>query len=89
MSARKVNQAAIEIFILTSVLFVLLLTLVNIQNYSTPKKILGAETQIDPTQKLWSDFLSKNPNYVPGWVELGRMDKVREIDPNYEIVNRN
>jgi len=87
MSANKVNEAVIEIFIFTSIVFVLLLTLVNVRNYLTPKKVLGVETQIDPSQKFWSDFLVKNPNYIPGWTELGRMDKVKEIDPNYEVTS--
>jgi hypothetical protein len=84
MSAKKINTAVIEIFVFTSILFVLLLTLVNIQNYLTPKKVLGTETQIDPSQKFWGDFLTKNPNYLPGLKETGRMDKVKEIDPNWE-----
>ena len=49
----------------------------------TPKKVLGVETQIDLEEKFWQEFLDKNPNYIPGWIEIGRNDKVKEIDPNY------
>jgi hypothetical protein len=84
MSTKKVNQVVIEIFVLTSILFVLLLTSINIKNYFMPKKVLGAETQIDPTQKFWEDFLTKNPNYLPGLKETGDINKVKQIDPNWE-----
>jgi len=87
MSAKKVNEAAIEVLIFTSIIFVLLLTFVNIKNYLTPKKVLGAETQVDLRQDFWNNFLSQNPNYIPGWIELGRMDKVKEIDPNYDVTS--
>jgi hypothetical protein len=86
MSAKKtdrINKAVIEIFVFTSIVFVLLLTFVNIKNYFTPKKVLGAETQVDPRQVFWNNFLTQNPNYIPGWIELGRADKVKGIDPNY------
>jgi len=85
MSAKRVNKAATELFIFVAVLFVLLLTAVNIENYQAPKKILGAETQVNSSEKFWQDFLNKNPNYIPGWFEIGRTDKVKEIDPNYTI----
>jgi len=83
MSAKEVNKVAVELFIFVSALFVLLLTSININNYLTPKKVLGAETQVNSTDKFWQDFLNKNPDYIPGWMEIGRTDKVKEIDPNY------
>jgi hypothetical protein len=83
MSAKKVNRAAIELLIFVAALFVLLLASVNIKNYLTPKKVLGAKIQPETTEGFWQDFLAKNPNYIPGWVEIGRIDKVKEIDPNY------
>jgi hypothetical protein len=86
MSARKVNKIAKQLFIYVALLFILLLAAVNIENYQTPAKpdkVLGTETQISSDQKFWQDFLSKNPNYIPGLIETGRLDKVKEIDPNY------
>ncbi|MGA3291668.1 MAG: hypothetical protein ABSC49_00805 [Candidatus Microgenomates bacterium] len=85
MSAKKVNKAAIELFIYVAALFVLLLASINIENYLAPKKVLGAETKVDSTEQFWNDFLTKNPNYIPGWKEIGQMDKARGIDPNYNI----
>ena len=83
MSAKRVNQAARQLLIFTAIIFILLLTSTNIGSYLTPKKVLGVETQIDLEEKFWQEFLDKNPNYIPGWIEIGRNDKVKEIDPNY------
>jgi len=90
MSAKKVNKTVIELFIFVATLFVLLLSALNIKNYLAPKKtvkVLGAETITDPEtssgQRFWQDFLKNNPGYIPGWIEIGRTDKVKEIDPNY------
>lgn len=85
----KVRSASLEILIITVTLFVILLTIINIENCLTPKKVLGAETKTDSDQQFWSDFLTKNPEYVPGWYEVGRIDKVREIDPNHELGTNN
>jgi hypothetical protein len=84
MSLLQVNQITKELFIYTFLLFILLITSININNYLKPKdiKVLGTETKNKETI-FWQDFLVKNPNYVPGWIEIGRKDKAHEIDPNY------
>jgi len=80
------NKASKELFIYVVFLFILLLTSINIDTYFRPvtTKVLGAETQNDE-ELFWQDFLNKNPDYIPGWIEAGRMDKANEIDPNYKI----
>jgi hypothetical protein len=83
MSAQRINKAARQLLIFVAALFILLLTAINIDGYQTPKEVLGVETQIDTDAIFWEEFLSKNPDYIPGWIEIGRMDKVKEIDPNY------
>ena len=84
MSAHKVNKIAKEIFIYVLFLFILLLTAVNINTFLQPKiKVLGIETQDNSDVDFWNNFLAQHPNYIPGWVAIGRMDKVKEIDPNY------
>jgi hypothetical protein len=83
MSAKKVNDVAIEIFIFTAALFVLFLTSININNYLTPKTVLGAKTLVEDDSQFWNEFLSKNPTYIPGLIETGNIEKAREIDPNY------
>jgi len=88
MSHTRVNKTAKQLFIYVALLLVLLLTAINIENYQTPVKlvkVLGEETQINGDQQFWQDFLTKNPNYIPGWIETGRIDKAKEIDPNYEL----
>jgi hypothetical protein len=88
MSAKKVNNAAIEIFFYILFLFILLLASINIDTYLKPVdvdvKVLGAETQ-NKEDIFWQNFLSKHPDYIPGWIEIERIDKANEIDPNYII----
>lgn len=84
MSAKVVNKVSRELFIFVATLLILLLSIINIENYQRPKKVLGIETQIVSNDTFWQDFLKENPNYIPGWIEIGRLDKVKEIDPNYE-----
>jgi len=83
MSAKKINKVARELFICVAVLFILLLSVVNIDGFLATKKVLGIETQVSSNQTFWENFLNKNPNYIPGWIEIGRSDRAKEIDPNY------
>jgi len=86
MSAQKVNKAAKEIFIYVLFLFLLLLTAININTFVQPKittRVLGIETQNTSETDFWNNYLAQHPSYIPGWIEIGRMDKVKQIDPNY------
>ena len=83
MSATNINAVSKVFFIYVFVAFVLLLTSVNIGRFLAPKKVLGAEAQGDSRERFWQNFLVKNPNYIPGWIEIDREDKAHEIDPNY------
>jgi hypothetical protein len=84
--SEDLNNIAKELLIYTLVLFLLVLTSANLTNYLEGKNVdvLGAETQDEDTT-FWNDFLAKNPSYIPGWIEIGKIDKVKEIDPNYII----
>lgn len=85
MSNKKVKQNLIQIFIYTVLLFILFLSAFNVKSSLKPKvKVLGVETK-NNDQLFWNNFTSKHPNYIPGWIEIGRMDKVKEIDPNYQL----
>lgn len=42
-------------------------------------QVLGAETD----NSYWQNLVIKHPTYRDAWIELGRMDKVEEIDPNF------
>ena len=83
MSAKSVNKVFNQLLVFVAALLVLLLSAVNIGSYQSPKKVLGAESQVNSDNKFWEEFLVKNPDYIPGWIEIGRFDKVNEIDPNY------
>ena len=86
MSAKQVNKAARQVLMITAILFILLLASINIEYYLAPKKVLGVETTASTQGDVfWQDFLEKNPDYIPGWIEVGKMDKVVEIDPNYKL----
>lgn len=60
-----------------------LILILSFFNLISPKKkvveVLGAETD----NAFWQELVSKHPTYRDGWVELGRIDKIKEIDPNY------
>ncbi len=59
---------------------VLLLSLFNLKDKSKKEIIvLGATT----SNTYWEEMVVKHPTYRDAWVELGRMDKVEEIDPNF------
>lgn len=86
MSATRVNKVAKELLIYLALLLILFITSLNINNYSKPKqvKVLGTET-VNKEEIFWQDFLNKNPDYIPGWIETGKMDKAKEIDPNFKL----
>lgn len=66
---------------ITSAILVILLSMFNLQNINKKQvKVLGAETN----NSFWEDFMQKHSTYIDGWIELGRIDKVNEIDPNYQ-----
>ena len=72
------------------VLIIIFLTSINIRNYFKPNKVavLGIET-VNSEFIFWQEFLTEHPNYVPGWIEIGRGDKGYKIDPNFEYNNFN
>lgn len=84
MSALTVNKTTKELFIYAALLFILLLASMNVSSYLRPKqtKVLGTETE-NKEVVFWQDFLAKNPDYIPGWIEIGKTEKVNTIDPNY------
>ena len=62
------------------VVLTLLLSLFNLVSLKRKEvKVLGAESD----NTFWEEFVIKHPTYRDAWIELGRMDKVKEIDPNF------
>lgn len=65
---------------ITLAILVLILSIFNLKNiYRKPIQVLGATDD----SGYWQELTQKNPTYIDGWIELGRWDKVKEIDPNY------
>lgn len=65
---------------ITFAVLILILSIANLQNIKRKETVvLGAKTN----NLFWEDFVTKHPTYIDGWIELGKMDKVNEIDPNY------
>lgn len=66
---------------ITFAVLILLLSIFNLQKLKRKEivTVLGTETN----NLFWEDFMTSHPTYIDGWIELGRMDKVSEIDPNY------
>ena len=65
---------------LTSAILVILLSMFNLQNINKKQvKVLGIETN----NSFWEEITIKHPTYRDAWVELRRMDMVKQIDPNY------
>lgn len=69
---------------------VLMLALFNFNKYFEEQKVLGIKIEVDQQseeqlkeREFWESFLAENPNYIPGWIELGDFEKVKQIDPNY------
>lgn len=82
-SVHGFKAASFQMLIYFLIVLLLLLMSINIKNYLTPQSVLGAQTETLDSKKFWEEFTAKNPNYVPGWIELGRMDKAKEVDPNF------
>ena len=77
-----------SLLIMFSVLILLLLAAFNFRFYANQQKVLGVKTEGEEAllleeQTFWEEFLSNNPDYLPGWLEIGRLDKVYEINPNF------
>lgn len=87
MPAKHSNRNKQFLLFTIGAIVLLLLSFLNIRNYYLPKKdVLGISTsQIPSDNDFWNEYLKNNPNYVPGWLEIGRIDKALEIDPNYLV----
>lgn len=82
------KSTVVQLLIYISILTLLVLASLNIKHFVTPVTVLGISNNKAPEDRdiaFWTNFLKENPDYIPGWIELGRIDKVLEIDPNYFI----
>ncbi len=81
MSSAKRKNELLNLFYLVSVVLLLLLSMLNIQNLSHKKnlKVLGISAGQDLTEiknkiNYWEELVSKNPTYYDGWIELYKLN---------------
>lgn len=76
------SEELINFLKITLSITVLLLSFFNLKQ---TKKIREVQVLgVDTNNLFWEEMTVKHPTYRDAWVELGRLDKVREIDPNYK-----
>lgn len=80
LKKRGLQRELINFLYINIAIFILLLSFFNLKYKNKPEiQVLGTKTD----NSFWIDFVNKHPTYRDGWIELGRFDKVKEIDPNY------
>lgn len=103
------NKSLLYFLSCLAIINLLLLSGINIESYLQKDKVLGAQVTVyNPTDDLekerdfWKTFLSQNPNYLDGWLQLSKLEsdlgnypdsekyfKIAEtIDPSSEKVIR-
>lgn len=77
---KKYDKELRTLFYINLAVLILIISAFNLFNQKKKDvQVLGIETN----DTFWQDFVIKHPTYRDGWIELGRMDKVKEIDPNF------
>lgn len=72
------------------IIIVLMLSFFNlylINNKEKPKQITNTVLGAEKDNVYWEQLVKKHPTYIDAWVEMGQIEKVKEIDPNYFKVN--
>lgn len=109
MPAKKKKQSKTANTLILSFITAIVLSL-SVYNFSvllSPAKnnVVYAYQDAPPLNqrmiKYWNDFLTDHPGYLPGWLELARLEledqdvsnaliainKAKMIDPNSEVIN--
>jgi hypothetical protein len=77
---KKVQNNLEYLLYINIAVVVVLLCLFNIYKpKQQPVQVLGTTKD----NSYWEEMVTKHPTYIDAWIELGRIDKVKEIDPNY------
>lgn len=77
---KKFDKELQTLFYINLAVLILIISAFNLLNQKKKEvQVLGAETD----SSFWQEFVIKHPTYRDGWLELGKMDKVKEIDPNF------
>lgn len=101
----RIKKNTSNIIVIELIVILTLLSLINFHRYlSRPQNVLGAKTQNINSKEIelanslafWQKIVTKNPNYIDGWIEVSRislllgdktyskiaLDKAISIDPN-------
>lgn len=66
------------------IILLLILSVFNVIKYKNNKNVLGIETQTTESEiEFWKAFNDRNPHYLPAFIEIGEIDKLKKIDPNF------
>ena len=93
------RKEILSFFYIAGVVFIILLTMINIQNLYKPQSItvLGASTEVDHNElnefkKYWEELVTKHPTYYEGWMELYKihltLGDYKQAQNSYEIARR-
>ncbi|MDP3994822.1 MAG: hypothetical protein Q8P91_03245 [bacterium] len=107
MKINPAQQFLQHLCICSAVVALLLLSGLNIETFKQKQKVLGLKTEntqedsIFPIEEIyWTFFLTQNPNYFEGWIELAKLDidsgktdhaiysytKAKQLNPNSQKV---
>lgn len=80
-ATKKKHKLSLEFFKFAcscATVIVLLLSIINLNNASSKKEVLGQETSLEQLQTektYWENVVADNPTYMDGWIELSRIYK--------------
>jgi hypothetical protein len=80
--AKKKNFSDDLLYLLYINLIILVLILSIFNLSQKPKNRIQVLGAVDDNS-YWEEMVKNYPTYRDAWVELGRTDKVYEIDPNF------
>ncbi len=105
----EIKNSIVLILPICAVISIVALSLFNFVFYSTSqsKNVLGVKietntkTALSDERFFWQNFLEENPTYLPGWLELAKievqlenvesaryaLEMAKSIDPNSNVVN--
>lgn len=75
------NKNLLFLLYLSIIIFLLSLSLFNLNSFLEKPKVLGTTNNVNYSQLLeerlfWQDFLNQHPSYFPGWTELAEIDSL-------------
>ena len=103
MKKHPAQQLLLHLCTCFVIIAVLLISGINFETFKQNQKVLGVKTEktneeltFQADENFWTDFLTQNPNYFEGWIELAKLDidsgktdlaiyaytKAKQLNPN-------